>query len=232
MIQHFIKIAFRNLWKYKNQTLISILGLGVGFACFALATLWIRYEMTYDDFHKNAGQKYLVYRSTSSQAGSSSFTPLALGTYLKETFPEIVNAAWLTPNLGGNTVTVNGMVSPALLIRTDSSFFRIFNVKILEGSPEFLLPDSRKVAVTRKKARQLFGKEQPIGKTVQIGANEYTISAVVSGMSKQSNYPFDFIQPFRSDSWNPRSSWLLIDAINTIIELLPGTDIAAFEKKL
>ena len=45
MLIHNLKIAFRNMRKYKNQTLISVLGLAVGFTCFALATLWIRYEI-------------------------------------------------------------------------------------------------------------------------------------------------------------------------------------------
>ena len=49
MINHYLKIALRNMWQYKTQTLISVMGLGVGFTCFALATLWIVYEMTYDN---------------------------------------------------------------------------------------------------------------------------------------------------------------------------------------
>ena len=60
MFTHYLKIAFRNLRKYKNQTFISVIGLAVGFTCFALAMLWIRYEMTFDSFHKNAGQMYVV----------------------------------------------------------------------------------------------------------------------------------------------------------------------------
>ena len=54
MITHCLKVAFRNLVKYKTQTLISIIGLSVGFTCFALSVLWIRYEMTYDNFHEAA----------------------------------------------------------------------------------------------------------------------------------------------------------------------------------
>jgi len=50
------------MWKYKSQTLISLIGLAVGFTCFALATLWIRYELTYDSFHKNAKQMYVIYK--------------------------------------------------------------------------------------------------------------------------------------------------------------------------
>jgi hypothetical protein len=51
MIKHYLKVAFRNLIKYKTQSLVSIIGLAVGFTCFALSVLWIRYEMTYDNFH-------------------------------------------------------------------------------------------------------------------------------------------------------------------------------------
>ena len=45
MIKHYLKVAFRNLMKYKPQSFVSIIGLAVGFTCFALSVLWIRYEM-------------------------------------------------------------------------------------------------------------------------------------------------------------------------------------------
>ena len=60
MIKHYLKVAFRNLVKYKTQSLVSIIGLAVGFTCFALSVLWIRYEMTYDTFHNGADRIYMV----------------------------------------------------------------------------------------------------------------------------------------------------------------------------
>ena len=42
MITHNLKIAVRNLRKYKTQNIISIIGLAVGFVCFAFSALWIR----------------------------------------------------------------------------------------------------------------------------------------------------------------------------------------------
>ncbi|MDR3309344.1 MAG: ABC transporter permease, partial [Tannerella sp.] len=87
MIRHYLTVAFRNLWKYKNQTLISVTGLAVGFTCFAMAMLWIRYEMTYDSFHKNADRMYCVYKPDDfSTSGTSRKTPFPLAKYLKETF--------------------------------------------------------------------------------------------------------------------------------------------------
>ena len=54
MIKHCLKIAIRNLVKYKVQSAVSILGLAVGFVCFSLSLYWIHYEMTYDHFRQNA----------------------------------------------------------------------------------------------------------------------------------------------------------------------------------
>ena len=226
MFQHNLKIALRNMRRYKNQTLISIIGLAVGFTCFALATLWIRYEMSYDSFHKNAKHLYVVYRpNISSFSGFTRHTTYPLAAYLKETFPEVSNATSLNPAFQQGTVTVEGVESPALTISADSLFLKMFDVKILEGSRDFLIPRSNNIAITREKARQLFGNEDPIGKEVTIGT-VFTICAIVSDMPKRSNYAFDFIR-----AGNQLERWLS-SGEHTIIELFPGINLEAFEKKL
>lgn len=48
MIAHYLKIGLRNICRYKQQSVVSIVGLAIGFVCFALSLLWIRYEMTYN----------------------------------------------------------------------------------------------------------------------------------------------------------------------------------------
>lgn len=90
MIKHYLKVAFRNLMKYKTQSLVSIIGLAVGFTCFALSVLWIRYEMTYDNFHEGADRIYLAGSSFRLYGdgftyNSSSF----LADYLAKNCPEI-----------------------------------------------------------------------------------------------------------------------------------------------
>ena len=41
MILHYLKIAWRNLLKYRMQSFVNIFGLAVGFACFALSAMWL-----------------------------------------------------------------------------------------------------------------------------------------------------------------------------------------------
>ena len=60
MIQHYLKIAFRNILKHKTQSIISIVGLAIGLACFALSTFWIQYEMTYDSFHMIISSGHII----------------------------------------------------------------------------------------------------------------------------------------------------------------------------
>ena len=182
--------------KYKNQTLISVIGLAVGFTCFALASLWIRYEMTFDNFHKNAEHLYVVYVPSRTQTGYSRMsTPHRLAPHLKEAFSEVAHIVMLTPFLRLDATTMDGVEFPMLYATIDSSFLRMFDVKIITGSNDFMIPRSRKIAITEEKARKLFGNENPIGKTINMqNVVEKEICAVVSGMSKQSNYSFDFLE--------------------------------------
>ena len=43
MILHYIKVAFRNLWKYKAQNIISVIGLAVGLLCFSVCMYCSRF---------------------------------------------------------------------------------------------------------------------------------------------------------------------------------------------
>ena len=167
MIQHYFKIAFRNILKYKAQSIISILGLAVGFTCFALATLWIHYEMTYDDFHEGADRIYFVGRKNlvenENTIFASSRLPYAVHKQLKLDFPEIESSCvW-----DYGRMQIDSIQAPDVsLARIDSSFIKMFNVKIQEGSSVDFLYFPDKVAITEEAAIKLYGHTSVIGKKV------------------------------------------------------------------
>ena len=227
MFTHYLKIAFRNLTKYKMQTIISIIGLAVGFVCFALSALWIRYEMTFDTFHRDADKIYVIYSPSFLDDSFTRATVLPLATYLKANFPEVAEAMSIIPSSSRGTITVEDVTLPALVIRADTSLLRIFDVRIIEGSRDFLIYGSGQVAITQRKAQQLFGNENPIGKTISLG----TIGAVVADMPKRSNYAFDLIAPFHSMPPEGQE-WLVSLGWHTIIKLHRGVNVEAFEERL
>ena len=91
MLIHYLKIAIRNLLKYKTQSAICIVGLAVGFVCFALSALWISYEMTYDTSHRDADRLFLLYqKDILNNSGYSTWNCYPVSTLIKKEFPEVV----------------------------------------------------------------------------------------------------------------------------------------------
>ena len=70
MLLHNIKLAFQQMRKYRLQSAVSIVSLAIGFACFALSSLWWRYETTYDAFHPEAENLHILVHSTDKWANS------------------------------------------------------------------------------------------------------------------------------------------------------------------
>ena len=90
MITHYLKVAFRNLLKYKTQTVISLLGLAVGFTCFALSAFWIEHESTYDAHQKDAPRMYVVQSNAPFWDGQkTNKIPYSFEEYLKAQYPEV-----------------------------------------------------------------------------------------------------------------------------------------------
>ena len=187
MTIHYLKISFRNLWKYKTQSVISIIGLAVGFVCFALSALWIRYEMTYDSFLKDSDRIYAV--KTKNIYESSYDTKPELAKELQNTFPEIEEATTVRSS-GGYLISKENNQAFVFNTLVDSSYLNIFDVKILSGTSNFLIPALNQIAITQQTAQELFSEENPIGEKVSLFNQEYTVGAIVADCSEHSNFSF------------------------------------------
>ncbi len=221
MITHYFKVAFRNLWKYRTQNIISILGLAAGFICFALSALWIRYELTYDDFHKGAERIYYV-RTTekTSENGLSSVTPLPLAGYLRSVYPDIEDAcsvqSWPIQVEHPETKKLEA----ASFLAVDSTTLRFFGIKIMEGSRDFLIHRSGKIALTEEYAAKLFPDQSPLGQYLNVDGEKKEVCAVVAGWSRHSSLCYDLLSPLPTGwamNWN-------ISLVYTFLKFKPGVD--------
>lgn len=224
MIQHYLKIATRNLVRYKAQTLISIIGLAVGFASFALSSMWVNYEQSYDAFHDGADRVYVAsVSSVFYTSGNSIITSPLLAPHLVKTFPEIEAATY-----NNFTTEFNDEQSRHWkMISVDSAFISIFPITVLEGSLQFLYNTADEVAISDKAARLLFGDESPIGKEYPFN-KKLIITAVVQEWKGHSNYDFDVI----SRRPTPQYQEWGYAAGTTLFRVVPGADINALRKKL
>ncbi|MFL5808089.1 MAG: hypothetical protein ACJ749_01130, partial [Flavisolibacter sp.] len=73
MLSNYLKIAVRNLMKYKFISLINLFGLMVGLTCCYLILIYILHEVSYDKFQPNADRVYRVTRSfNNAETGAQS----------------------------------------------------------------------------------------------------------------------------------------------------------------
>ena len=230
MIQHYFKIAFRNILKYKTQSIISILGLAVGFTCFALANLWIHYEMTYDAYHEGADRMYILCKeSVFGVNGYSTSMPYPASTLLKNDFPEVEAACAYTRWVQKVDLKANDCMVETNNIQADSCFMKMFNISILAGSRDFMYSND-KIALTEDMGMRLFGSTDVLGKEVKnYNDDTLTICAILSNLD-HSNLSFGYWEQgeyFRrwQNDWSNGS-------FEIIIKLRKGTDPIAFQKKL
>ena len=230
MILHYLKIAWRNLLKYRTQSVVSILGLAVGLACFALSAFWVHYEMTYDSFHRDADRLYLVGVNDDSFGGSSaSYTPQALGRYLKEHYSEIEDYCLF--EMGTFFVVKDNRMLELPMLKPDTTVLRMLDIRTLDGDESFLRSASEadsRIAITEKTARLLFGTTDVIGQTVT-DANwnkEYTIGSVVSDWGVHTNFPYAFL-----GNGSSRAGWDDY-TYRTLVKVKPGTDVSRLLEKM
>ena len=122
MLKNYFKIAFRNIFRHKVISFINIFGLAVGLTVTLLITLWAHNELSYNDYHKKFHDICRVI--TELQDSRIPTTPGPMASFLKQTFPEIVNTTRLRKELttlkyGKSSIRVEGLY-------TEPSFFDIF----------------------------------------------------------------------------------------------------------
>ena len=230
MINHYLKVAFRNLVKYKTQSLVSIIGLAVGFTCFALSALWIRYEMTYDNFHEGAECIYLAGNKFDLQGdGFSYYSSSLLAEYLVKNCPEIEKSCRVYLGPGEKPVNYQETEYQLTQMEVDSNFISMFHITAIDGD-NYLRLDKNQIAITDRAAQRIFGTESPIGKQLvfpQKNNDEKTIVAVVKSWEGHSLYSFDILLPYYD--WEP--DWGR-QQCNTLFRVYPNSDIKALEQRL
>ena len=230
MIQHYCKIAFRNILKYKIQSIISIIGLAVGFTCFALSNLWIHYEITYDKFYEGVERTHLLYQeATFSESTFSTYSSYMLATTLRQEFPE-VEAACAIYQWEIELKTKKGKTAKVNCMYADSTFLEMFQpTSILSGSMEFLYSNN-KIALTEETAMSLFGSTEVLGQEIEANDAPKTVCAILKNVEKHSNLYFA-AWTMSSQFQKEKSEWG-VHRFQTYVRLRKGVDATSFQEKM
>jgi putative ABC transport system permease protein len=208
MILNYLKIALRNIKKQKLHSFISIFGLAVGLTGVFLIFSYVQHELSYDKFNHEPDH---IYRFTTKLTRNGNAREMALnvpqiGPSVKENFSQVTEMVRVKP---GNSVHIEydqQKYSGFNSYYADSTFFNLFNYKLIKGNPNQVLTDPEGIVITRSLARKVFGDNDPIHQFVKLGDEEFKVTGLMKNPPENSHMQFDFLKTLHS---HPRFEDLL-----------------------
>ena len=233
MLKNYLVLAWRNLLKHRSSAAINIGGLALGLTTSILVVLFLTDEFSFDKFHNNIAHLYLLMKNQrvadGVSTGSSSAGPMALA--LHTGLPDVEHAVRVagmgaTARLGDKQVAINGNF-------VDTGFFRMFSFPAVAGDPETALHEPHSIILTESAAKKLFGDRNALGWTFIIDDTvPVRVAAIVRDIPLTSSITFEYLRPF--EVFEKQNTWLKKwddNRIRTWIQLKPGADITAFDRK-
>jgi putative ABC transport system permease protein len=171
MLRNHLKIAWRNLMKYKFISFINLFGLTVGLTCCLLILTYILNELSYDKYNKNADNVYRITRTFYNGNGDATLNLSTVappfGYYLPTDFPEIQKMTRLLNNGTTPLRYKDKLINERNVYFADENLFDVFTVNVLKGNPKTALNDPFSVMLTEETAKKYFGDEDPINKVIR-----------------------------------------------------------------
>ena len=202
MLKSYLITAIRSFLKEPTYSIIVLLGLTIGITCSLLLALWIDDEISYDQFHKDKDKLYRVTAQAflNNSALEIAAVPRMVGntTYYDNLdkvkgYVRLTNREQVIVEAGSQTFFEDQMRY------ADSSFFKIFSFKLLQGDPLNCLSQKGQIVLTRTLALKYFGTTDIVGRTIKVNRQEILkVSGVAADPPEQSHLKFSALISFAS----------------------------------
>lgn len=217
-----LKYAWRFLMRSKSYTIINLLGLAFSLACSIILMRYIHRELTVDAHSVDPEHIIIPIRDIegnlhpgSLQQGWSETDSVYIPDH------QIVEQCRLMLQQRDNVVYENSNYAMNIAA-VDSTFFHFFHYPVAAGEAHLDAPGD--AIITQRYARNIFGKENPIGKVLRYSnGKDITVEGIVGEPECKTTINFDIILSSKlSQHW---------ERMNTeLYRFLPGTDINAINK--
>ena len=245
MIRNYIKVAFRNLWKYKSFSAINILGLAIGMATCLLILQYVSFKLSYDQFNKNANDIYRVANDRYQngkliQHGTITYS--AIGRALNDDYEEVINNTRVQPSDERIIIYNDKKLAEKDVLFVENSFFSIFTYPLAAGDASSIFNAPPEVIISEKLARKIFDYNgtdfsQFLGKmlTLQTDTTPFKIQGICKDVPENSHLQFNLLisyQTIISSGWKEADYNFTQSDFWHYVQLRPGTDYKTLNAKL
>lgn len=204
MLRNYIKIAFRNLNRYRFISFINLFGLTVGLTCCLLILNYIVNELSYDKFNPEADNIYRVTRSFNTPGGVdvlhlSAVAPPFAGL-LKNDFPDIKEITQVLSNGNLAVKYEEKLFNEQNAFFADDKFFQFFPVQVIRGNAQKALTEPYSIMLTEKLATKYFGNEDPVNKMIKIDnlPNQFKVTGIYKELPVNSHMHPELLLSFNT----------------------------------
>ncbi|HVW95081.1 MAG TPA: ABC transporter permease [Mucilaginibacter sp.] len=239
MFRNYLKIAFRNLKKDKQFTLLNMIGLSAGIACTLLIYLWVHDELSYDKFFANDNRLYEVmeHRKGGETDGLSDESSGLVSPTITLQNPDIAYAAAVAPADWWQkfTLTAGDQNIKAVGQYVGKDYFKIFSFKMVSGDRNDLLTAKNSIVISDELAKKLFNTtENVIGRAIKFQHDkDFFVSGIFSKIPVHSSQQFDFVLSFEylADVQPWVKTWSNSGPHNFVL-LKKGADVNALNRSI
>ncbi|NBW35077.1 MAG: ABC transporter permease [Cytophagia bacterium] len=240
MLITYLKIALRNMLRYKSFSLINIVGLSIGLTAFIAISLYVVDEFSYDQFHEKKDRIYrgVITASFDGETSKWGGLPNLVATTAMKEIPEVEKASrYFHHNFGDIafiSVGTQNFTEKALFF-ADPELLDIVTIPIIKGAKKNqLLSKPGTVIISESIARKYFDQQDPIGQTFTVD-DEITleVTGVYQDMPSNSFLQAELIASF-SSNWfgKDRNQTWGNASFDTFFLLHPGVSQKAADEKI
>lgn len=178
-----LKTYLKFLSRNKLYTFVSIAGFSISLMFVIILGLHVKQELSVDDFQKNKDRIFLMTHDKQSGFGNT------VAQYVKDNTPEIESFVRIHFRQSMGIRQKGDEKINAKVLYADSTFFSVFSIPLIDGSPSSVLEARKSVVLSRSFANKIFGKENPMGKTLIISNEEHTVTGIMEDIPMKSILP-------------------------------------------
>src|SRR5436190_3402988 len=235
MIKNYFKTAFRNLARNKVYSLFNIAGLSIGLACAMFIMLYVKDEVSFDRFHKNANNIYHIGRKSKDNHKNGS-TGFLQGPRFTQNVPGIKSFV----RVQGGTEDIKkgtGVQEQNGVLHVDSNFFSVFTFPLLSGSPTTCLTEPHSIVLSEDAAKKYFATTDAVGKVMMVKEDTtfvpYKVTAVAKRCPLNSSLQFDAVLPFKVSDADAKDTHNWFNSfLTTFVVLDDNVNQQATEKQM
>lgn len=244
MWKNYLKVAFRNLMRYKIFSFINIFGLGVSMALSLVVITLVLDQYKYDRHNSRKDRIYRV-NTLSQKYKPTATTTMALKEVLLSEVSGVEKAARIKRGFGNMSMMdfKQDINIPITGYFADPEVLDVFELELESGNPETALVDPYSVVLTRETADKLFKNPDPLGETIKVGEQgEFKVTGILKDKPGQkSHVMFEGLASFStvpslnaadSIAEDPLTSWSAVHEGYLYILLDAGQSTAGIEQQL